>query len=309
MIGAHVNIRQLRYFYLSACAGSFSGAARAENVSVQAVSKAIIELEQELGGSLFARDGRRAVLTPLGSALVEPARAAVESFDAVPVSAASFLHGGSASRSDYRLALVTPPFAKHELICTALGRLISRMMKAKVTVRLALGADAMRDLETGLLDAVFTVGPLRDQRCTCLPIGNVSVGMFMGQKHPLKRKRVITFDDLEPYPVLHNKLIDGFNETILNTCLRRGLSSPVVEISTDEEVADFLEQQQGYILGVYLKALDIKPLAAMHRIDPADAPPVPVCMVTLKERQNAAYDRLNHFVCNEFRSLKHLLSE
>ena len=47
----------------------------------------------------------------------------------------------------------------------------------------------------------------------------------------------------------------------------------------------------------------------MHRIDPADAPPVPVCMVTLKERQNAAYDRLNHFVCNEFRSLKHLLSE
>ena len=83
----------------------------------------------------------------------------------------------------------------------------------------------------------------------------------------------------------------------------------MVEISTDEEVADFLEQQQGYILGVYLKALDVKPLAFMHKIDPADAPAVPVCMVTLKSKQGPTTERLNHFVCHEFRHLKRLLSE
>lgn len=310
VMGAPVNIRQLRYYYLSAQTGSFSGAARAEGVSVQAVSKSLKELEEELGGPLFRRDGRHVILTRLGSELVEPARVAVQSFDAVPAAAAAYRAGAAgAERVDYRLALVTPPFAKRELICAALARLISHMMKAKATVRLALGNEAMGELEAGTLDAIFTVGPLHDAQCTCLPIGNVSVGMFMGKNHPLKRKRKITFDDLEPYPVLYNKQIDDFNDTILTTCLKRGLSSPVVEISTDEEVADFLEQQQGYILGVYLKALDIKPLAFMHKIDPADAPPVPVCMVTLKDRQNAAYDRLSHFVCNEFRSLKHLLSE
>ena len=38
----------------------------------------------------------------------------------------------------------------------------------------------------------------------------------------------------------------------------------------------------------------------MYQIDPADMPPVPICLVTLKERQDDVVDRLNNFVCNEF---------
>lgn len=305
-----MNIRQLRYFYLSATLGSLTDAARAENVSVQAVSKSLMELEEELGGKLFERKGRGIVLTPLGDSLVDHARSAVESFDAVSVVAKQFLKTDRAEGDDgYRLALITPPFAKHDLICAALSRLFSRMMSTDVKLDIALGAQAMDALERGDLDAAFTVGNLDDPRCTCLPIGSVSVGMFVGRQHPLRRKRLVTFEDLAPYPVLHNQEIDGFNETILGSCLKRGLASPVVEISTDEEVTDFLEQQQGYILGVYLKALDVKPLAFMHKIDPADAPAVPVCMVTLKSKQGPTTERLNHFVCHEFRHLKRLLSE
>lgn len=305
-----MNIRQLRYFYLSATLGSLTDAARAENVSVQAVSKSLMELEEELGGKLFERKGRGIVLTPLGDSLVDHARSAVESFDTVSVVAKQLLKTDRAEGDDgYRLALITPPFAKHDLICAALSRLFSRMMRTDVKLDIALGAQAMDALERGDLDAAFTVGNLDDPRCTCLPIGSVSVGMFVGRQHPLRKKRLVTFEDLAPYPVLHNQEIDGFNETILGSCLKRGLASPVVEISTDEEVADFLEQQQGYILGVYLKALDVKPLAFMHKIDPADAPAVPVCMVTLKNRQGPATERLNHFVCHEFRHLKRLLSE
>lgn len=305
-----MNIRQLRYFYLSATLGSLTDAARAENVSVQAVSKSLMELGEELGGKLFERKGRGIVLTPLGDSLVDHARSAVESFDAVSVVAKQFLKTDRAEGDDgYRLALITPPFAKHDLICAALSRLFSRMMRTDVKLDIALGAQAMDALERGDLDAAFTVGNLDDPRCTCLPIGSVSVGMFVGRQHPLRKKRLVTFEDLAPYPVLHNQEIDGFNETILGSCLKRGLASPVVEISTDEEVADFLEQQQGYILGVYLKALDVKPLAFMHKIDPADAPAVPVCMVTLKSKQGPTTERLNHFVCHEFRHLKRLLSE
>lgn len=305
-----MNIRQLRYFYLSATLGSLTDAARAENVSVQAVSKSLMELEEELGGKLFERKGRGIVLTPLGDSLVDHARSAVESFDAVSVVAKQFLKTDRAEGDDgYRLALITPPFAKHDLICAALSRLFSRMMRTDVKLDIALGAQAMGALERGDLDAAFTVGSLDDPRCTCLPIGSVSVGMFVGRQHPLRRKRLVTFEDLAPYPVLHNQEIDGFNETILASCLKRGLASPMVEISTDEEVADFLEQREGYILGVYLKALDVKPLAFMHKIDPADAPAVPVCMVTLKSKQGPTTERLNHFVCHEFRHLKRLLSE
>ncbi len=304
-----VNVRQLRYFHLSAAYGSFSAAARAEGVSVQAVSKALIELEEELGGSLFDRSGKRMRLTPLGEATIEKAQEAVESFDAVTFAAHAFLEESAAEREEYHLALITPPFAKHQLITASLSRLFSRMLRADVTIRVALGDEAMVDLESGALDALFTVGAFVDPRCTCLPIGNVAVGAFVGRRHPLRRKEVISFEELAPYPVLHNQRIDGFNETVLTTCLKEGLASPLVEISTDEEVADFLEHDQGYILGIYLKALDIKPLAFMHRIDPADAPTVPVCMVTLKDSRGAHFERLDHFVRHEFKRLKGVLNE
>ena len=68
-----MNVRQLQYFYLAACYGSFTEAARVEGVTVlQAVSKAIIDLEEELASPLFFREGRTLLLTPFGKNLVGP---------------------------------------------------------------------------------------------------------------------------------------------------------------------------------------------------------------------------------------------
>ena len=54
---------------------------------------------------------------------------------------------------------------------------------------------------------------------------------------------------------------------------------------------------------------DIKPLAAMHKIDPADAPPIPICVVTLKGKQGEKYERLDRFVSREFSLLKRMFNE
>lgn len=307
--GVIVNIRQLQYFYLAACCGSFSEAARAENVSVQAVSKAMLDLEEEVGAPLFVRGGRTVKLTPLGKSLVGPAREAVASFDAFgrAVELRTQAEAGK-KQVDVRLALVSPPFAKHELVCNAFSQLISHMAGIKTQLELAMGVQALADLRAGNIDAMITIGAFSDPRCSCLVLGTVSVGAFMGKNHPLRRKRLLTFADLERYPVLYNEEIDSFNETILSLCRKRGLTSPLISVDTDVGVAEFLEQRDGYVLGVHLKALDIKPLAIMHRVDPSDAPPVPICMVTLKGRQSEAIDRLNRFVRNEFPFMKRVLS-
>lgn len=307
--GYAVNIRQLQYFYLAACCGSFSEAARAEGVSVQAVSKAIIELEEELGSPLFVRGGRTITPTPFGKVLVGPAREAIASFDAFGRAAELYTEKEQgAVKTDLRLSLVSPPFAKHELVCNAFSQLVSHMLGIKTQLSLALGPQALADLRAGNIDAMITIGSFSDPRCTCLVLGTVSVGAFMGKRHPLRRKRLLTFEDLEPYPVLYNDEVDSFNETILKACIRRGLTSKPVEVKTDEEVANFLEMQNGLVLGVHLKALDIKPLAIMHRLDPNDAPPVPICMVTLRGRQNESLERLDRFVRNEFPLMKRVFT-
>ena len=302
-----MNIRQLQFFYRAACTGSFSLTAREHGVTVQAVSKSMHELEEELGGALFVREGRGMRLTPLGETLLEPARRVAEGVTSIEQAAASW-QDGTVTRGDLRLALVTPPFSKHEFICGIIARLMTHSLGVETHLGVSVGESALTSLRAGTLDALFTIGRLDVPDCTCVQIGTVTPGVFMGRRHPLRGRHSLTFADLEPYPVLWNDRIDGFNETVLVTCRKAGLASPLVNVDTNEGVVDFLENRDGYIMGVYLKALSILPFATMHDLDPADAPTVPVCLVLPEGPRRPEVERLDQFCRNEFSLLKRLLS-
>ena len=302
-----MNIRQLQFFYRTTRTGTFSAAAREYGVTVQAVSKSIHELEEELGSALFVREGRGMRLTPLGETLLEPARRAIESVASVE-QAAALWREGPVARRDLRLALITPPFSKHEFICGIMARLMTHSLGVETHLSVRTGAGALAELRAGTLDALFTIGRLDAPGCSCTQIGTVTPGVFLGRRHPLRGRRLLSFDDLAPYPALWNDEIDGFNETVLVSCRQRGLSSPLANINTNEEVVDFLENRDGYIMGVNLKALSILPFAAMHGLDPSEAPAVPVCLVLLEGPRRAEVERLNQFCRSEFSLMKKLLS-
>lgn len=61
-----MELRQIRYFLAICEHGSFSRAAEACDLTQPALSKAIKALEDEVGGAVFHREGRRLVLTELG---------------------------------------------------------------------------------------------------------------------------------------------------------------------------------------------------------------------------------------------------
>ena len=72
-----VELRQLRYFVAVAEELHFGRAAERLHMSQSPLSRAIRELERELGLVLFVRTTRRVELTPAGSALLERARLAL----------------------------------------------------------------------------------------------------------------------------------------------------------------------------------------------------------------------------------------
>lgn len=302
-----MNIRQLQFFSSAARTGSFSEAARAEGVTVQAVSKSIHDLEDELGGALFTRAGKGMRLTPFGETLEGPARDAIMSFETVERTVEAW-NRATTTRDDLRIVLVTPPFAKHELICGIIARLLTHALGVSTNLSVAIGSDALPKLKAGAVDALFTIGKLSVPQCTCTQIGTVTPGVFMGRRHPLRHVKALTFEDLKPYPVLYSPLIDGFNETILATCRKHGLASPATTINSDDQVVDFLENKNGFILGVNLKALSIKPFAIVHELDAADAPPIPVCLNVLEGTRRKEVDVLYRFVCDEFSLMKKLLN-
>src|SRR5215210_5038919 len=76
-----VELRQLRYFVAVAEELHFGRAAERLHMSQSPLSRAIRELERELGLVLFVRTTRRVALTPAGAALFERGRRALAEVD------------------------------------------------------------------------------------------------------------------------------------------------------------------------------------------------------------------------------------
>src|SRR3954452_10788248 len=76
-----VELRQLRYFVAVAEELHFGRAAERLHMSQSPLSRAIRELERDLGVVLFVRTTRRVEVTPAGAALLERARRALAAGD------------------------------------------------------------------------------------------------------------------------------------------------------------------------------------------------------------------------------------
>ncbi|RJL31608.1 LysR family transcriptional regulator [Bailinhaonella thermotolerans] len=73
-----MNLQQLRYVVATAEHRTMTDAARSLYIAQPALSRAIRDLERELGMTLFARSGRGVVVTPAGRRVVKLAREALD---------------------------------------------------------------------------------------------------------------------------------------------------------------------------------------------------------------------------------------
>ena len=88
-----MDIRQLRYFMAIATEGQITRAARKLNMEQPPLSRQLKQMEEELGVTLFDRDGKRMTLTPAGERLRERAELLLQQFQET-VSEVKELHEG-----------------------------------------------------------------------------------------------------------------------------------------------------------------------------------------------------------------------
>ncbi|WP_052809977.1 LysR family transcriptional regulator [Streptomonospora alba] len=79
--------KHLEYFLAVASHGSFTSAATSLHIAQPSLSYAIGVLEREVGAPLFRRVGRGVVMTPVGEALLDPARQVLHDFMRVQTAA------------------------------------------------------------------------------------------------------------------------------------------------------------------------------------------------------------------------------
>lgn len=291
-----MNINQVKYFVTVYEQGSISTAARGHNVSAQAVSKAISDLEREYGQKLFDRTNSGVSPTVQGRAFYQKAKVAAKAY--ADLETMSF--GGGMpepeSLAPFRMALCSPAFDGDDQLRRAWSMFFQRNTGMPITFDLASREQMARGIDPDEYDALVTIGTYERQGCTCTPMGSLPTGITVARTHPLASKEFVTFAELGKYPAGESGVYDSFNSSILVTCKQLHLVSNVNQITTAADALAHITIKQGYYFSVVLNRLRKAKLAtALIPIDPAEDPRIPICIVTRDDRETARHRIVRNF--------------
>ncbi len=145
----HVTLRQFRYFIAVAESGSVAAASRMLNIAQSALTKAMLELEDELGSALFARSSKGMALTPQGHRFLASARKVIAAVaDATRLHAAEAATGIAGVLSIGVTSLVAGYY---------LSELFSRFRRSCPAVEVFVTEDSPRFLEHLLINGELDV--------------------------------------------------------------------------------------------------------------------------------------------------------
>lgn len=149
--------------------GTFAAAAQRLNTTQPAISARVREIEEQLGLSLFQREGRRMVLTTRGRRLIQQCEPLRHDLEKVLLEASDFAGATGAVRigsGEIAAASCLPAWVQ------AIER---ERPGVTMEIELDLTARLMQQLLGGMRDIVFLAGPVASPGLRTTPIGSVAL--------------------------------------------------------------------------------------------------------------------------------------
>jgi DNA-binding transcriptional LysR family regulator len=274
---------QLRHFVVLAELGAFVQAAKALYLTQPALTRSIQGLEDELGGRLFDRLGRRIALTPFGHEVLQRARRLVADADALKQTGKG-LHAGLIGT--LRIGLSSGPGA---LLSVPLMLHMSEH-HPKLQLQISRGntgvlVDALRDqrLDAAVLD-VRSVRPAAD--LDIAQTFELAAGFLVRPDHPLRQLgRPVQIDEVLAYPVASTPLSDEVARMLIGRYGPQANPDDMVTLRSDETrtIVEVARRSHAIVLTAHAAAEGLVPLDM--------APPLGATarfgLVTLSRRQEA----------------------
>jgi DNA-binding transcriptional LysR family regulator len=229
-------LEALRVFCTAADAANFRDAAIRLSVSPQVVTRAVRELEEELGEPLFHRSTRGVQLTDFGRQLAERARAAVGGVDQL----FHRIDRRALSQHAGTVRVAAPSVLGRRLIPQALAPMLAAHPGLTLDLRLS---EQLADVVAEQIDVGVRAGPLRDSRFVAKPVGTMALRVVAAPSLIARTGVPQSIDELARLPL--TALIDRNSGRPWPWPFSRGrlmtLSSPAfVTDDTDAECAAVL---------------------------------------------------------------------
>ena len=247
-----MNIKHLEHLLALADTGSFSRAADQLFITQSALSRSIQNLEEDLGGKVFDRIGKRNELTPLGLDVVSRARHIVRDAAELRQSAKQLQASG---RGAISVGLGSGPAAllMVPLMCEAATQRGLRVAMTQGPVELQIQQLRSRQLDAMVVDMrrVIPAGDLNIES-----LGELRAGFVVRANHPLAGKKNTTLQDVLKFSVASTPLSDEVARLMV---AHYGLQANPAELVTlrCDDVASLVktvEKTDAIFLGVFAAA-------------------------------------------------------
>jgi DNA-binding transcriptional LysR family regulator len=274
---------QLRHFVVVADLGSYAQASATLFLTQPALTRSIQSLEQELGGALFDRLGRRIALTPFGQVVLVRARRLVSDAEALRQTGKG-LHAGLIGK--LRVGLSSAPGAL--LSVPLMLHMAQHHPRLQVEISRGNTAVLLNELREQHLDAAIV--DIRSMRPSVdLQVAQafeMEAGFLARREHPLAQLgRAATLDEVMAYPVASTPLSDEVARILIARYGPQANPDDLVTLRCDEtlSIVEAARRSNAIVLTVNAVAADLIRLDVSPALDASAR----FGLVTLAQRQEA----------------------
>lgn len=297
-----MDIRQLTYFVSTYKHNSFSAAAKECCVTVQTISKAISNLEQDLNNELlFIRKNNGVVSTEFGRAFYPKALEALQSFDSA-VSYIDEYHEQKQPHDTLSIKLCVPDFPRSDRICSNINKLLKvATHDIEVNTEIASFVEGIKALDSLEADMLVTLGEPETSAYDMVRVGVMPTAVVIAENHLALQKDSIDRQDLETYPVIFANDFDmPRSGSIVNKYQAEGFNLHLHSPKNPFSFALTLFKDKAMCLVISIPAIVPNGMGlTMKQINADDMLPIPICLITRKGTKPQGYKAVEAFLLND----------
>ena len=222
-----MNLHQLR-FVREAVRQHFNltETAKALYTSQPGVSKAIIELEDELGVEIFQRHGKRIRgLTEPGGAILKSVERILHEIDSLKQIAKDFTTHDTGS-----LTVATSYAEARYFLPKTISRFVARFPRVKLSVLQGTTQQLLEYVQEGTADIALMMeqeGKTETDMMFCVPFSQWEYSLVVPHGHPLAQAGLVTLEDVASYPLITYERSFPGRKHVERIFLQRGLKLEV----------------------------------------------------------------------------------
>lgn len=236
-----MEMHQVRYFLAAAAELNFTKAAEKCNVSQPSLTRAIKQLEGELGGDLFRRERPQTQLTELGERMHPLMKQIYDSALGARSLASSIKTGELGS-----LRLALSHSVELDLLVPHINEL--RRLFTRLELKLVRGtaAEVLALLKNGEVELALASGLAEQwERLDRWPLFNESLHLVVDGRQSLASQRTVDIGDLREKPILQCRYSEHAEQTAMLLCASNSGAAHGDEVDSTHDLISLIEAGLG----------------------------------------------------------------